>query len=366
MAKASQFGDNANQKAIAMILKTFIMWTTTDKWGDMPYSEALQGAAILLPKYDEQQAIYTAMLKDLVDANAAFNPTGATVQGDIVYAGDVAKWRKFSNSLRMLIALRMTKRYPTLGGFAATEFFNAATSPYGFISTNADNFTLNYPGGNYQNPYNALSVSQDIAVALTFTDALNNMTDARVNGMSTLPNGCPYGLANAAPLAIPYGRTLNTAFNQTNSPLVVLNAASVLLAQAEAIERGWFPLLTTADANIAYDAAITQSFAQWGQTLPATFLTTGPANYLTGGGAGGIGGTSVAGSNAITTTKLQRIWLQQWIAFYLVVRKAGLTGGEQVSLILGQLFLLQTPVVKFQEDILTVPVSTVQMQLNWL
>jgi hypothetical protein len=244
------------------------------------------------------------------------NPAGAKVQGDVIYAGDVAKWRKFGNSLRMLIALRMSKRHPAAGGFAATEFNKSLSSPYGYISTNADNFAVNYPGGVFPNPFNALNVSQDIAVALTFTDALNGLGDTRRSSMASLTNGCPYGLANAAPIGTPYARTFNSTYAAVNAPLVIINAASVLLAKAEAIERGWVAGLTTVDAKIAYDEGVTASFQQWGQTMPAGYLTTGATNYLTGAGGGSIGGSSVAGSNTNTATKLDRIALQQWIAFY--------------------------------------------------
>src|SRR5687767_9661696 len=55
---ATKFGANANQIAVARIMKAYIFWTITDRWGDIPYFDALKGAANLSPKYDTQEAIY--------------------------------------------------------------------------------------------------------------------------------------------------------------------------------------------------------------------------------------------------------------------------------------------------------------------
>jgi hypothetical protein len=294
------------------------LWTVTDRWGDVPYSEALRGAGALLPKYDEQQDIYEGLINDITAANDMFNPNGGPLPGDkYMYAGDISKWRKFGNSLKMLMALRLSKRFPAAGGYAAEKFNEALNSPYGYMTDNADNFIVDYPGGNFRNPFWSLHVSQDIAVSLTFTDVLTGLTnDPRRDAMASTQTGCPFGLVGAAPIGVPYARTFNPPFSDEGAPLVIINAASILLAKAEAIERGWVPGMTTADAKVAYDQAITVSFEQWGKTVPAPYLTTGPANYLTGTGVLTIGGASVVGSSAVTATPIERINLQQYIAFY--------------------------------------------------
>ncbi len=312
---SSGFGDVGTQVGVATLLKSYIMWTMTDRWGDLPYSEALQGANNLLPKYDKQEDIYKTLLSDISNALASLNPAGVAIKGDVIYAGNVTKWRKFANSLRMLIALRMSKRYPNPGEFAATEFQKSLDNGYGYISTNADNFSLAYPGGAFLNPIYGQNISQDNALALTFTDALNGMGDTRRLSMASNTNGAPYGLSGAAPIGTPYARMGNGAFAAANGTMVVINAASVLLAHAEATERGWVAGGTSA-AKTLYDAGVTASFAQWGQTMPAGFLSGGVADYNVGIGVAAIGGTSVAGSNGTTGTILKRIALQQWIAFY--------------------------------------------------
>ena len=86
-------GSNANQISIARILKSYLFWYTTDRWGDVPYSEALKGAANTAPKYDMQENIYFGMLADLKAAVAGFD-AGGPIKGDIIYDGNISAWKK--------------------------------------------------------------------------------------------------------------------------------------------------------------------------------------------------------------------------------------------------------------------------------
>lgn len=330
---AAQSGSNANQIAMARIMKAYIFWDLTDKHGDIPYSEALQGANNLTPKYDKQKDIYEDLIKELTQSVAQFDAAGVYVQGDLIYgynaltpttanqvssAVQVSKWKKFANSLRMLMALRLSKRYPNAGEYAATQFTAAVNDPAGHITTNADNFGLNYQGGSISlnNPWNATGNSADLGESETMTKALTNLGDGRIAAFGSNSTGVPYGCPLPANTAINYAKILAPAFKNTTGFVVFIGASSVLLAEAEAYERGWVAGKTTADAEASYNAGVTASFAQWGLAAPTAYLA-GSANYQSGAGGGNIGGAcTVAGSSAATTTKLQRIWLQQWLAFY--------------------------------------------------
>ncbi len=326
-------GTNINQIGIAKILKAYIFWVTTDRWGDIPYSEALKGVAVLLPKYDKQEDIYFALIKECKEAGASLDlaPTKA-LKGDILYAGDISKWKRLANSLRMLMALRLTNKYPAAGGKAAVEFADAAAAAGGIIDDNSHNATINYPGGGFKNPWFLIyEARDDYASSKTMGDVLNGLGDTRGASFGTNNIMFPVGLTRD--LAIAYGnsvgngqsRVLNTNFRQANSPYVVISAATVLLARAEAKERLWIGG-GTAGAEVDYNAGIAASYAQWGLTVPGTYLAGG-ANYNTGAGVPtSIGaGTApydnfrAASSNlqdAATTTKLARIALQYWIAAF--------------------------------------------------
>lgn len=325
---ASVSGSNGNQIGVAKILKAYIMWTLTDKWGDLPYSEALLGAGNKTPKYDTQEDIYKAIFKDCRDGINSFD-VGQWMKGDIIYGGEPAKWKKLANSIRMIAALRLSKRYPASSDYPALEFAAAASHPAGFISTNADNFTLAFPGGNYPNTwwgvYNGRS---DYAESKTLGDILSALGDTRQSAFGTNAALCfPYGLVRNDAVNFDqtvssgnYSKVLAQIWRNENSPAFVLTAAQVLLAMAEAREGGWISGGSYLTAKEYYDAGVTASFGQWGLTIPGGYLTGGAA-YNTGAGApGNVGANSYnsikAGQNAATASNLARIALQYYLASY--------------------------------------------------
>ncbi|HUQ66817.1 MAG TPA: SusD/RagB family nutrient-binding outer membrane lipoprotein [Flavitalea sp.] len=297
---ATKFGANANQIATARIMKAYILWTITDRWGDVPYFEALKGSENLSPVYDTQETIYKDLIKELREASAQFQPAAAKTQGDIIYAGDVSKWRKFANSLRMLMALRTSKVYPGANDFAATEFRAAFQDAAGYIATNADNFTVRYPGtvAAFSNPWWGLYNGRtDFAESKFMTDLMASLSDPRQAAFGSSTNGFPYGLTRdqAVAFGTNYATILAANKRDRSSPLVVVGASDVLLAIAEAAQRGWI----TANIASTYQNAIVENWAEWGVTGNIT-------NYLAN--------TSVALTGA--ASDLQKIQLQQYISFY--------------------------------------------------
>jgi Starch-binding associating with outer membrane len=328
---ASVDGSNANQIAVAKIVKSYIYWTLTDAWGDIPYSDALKGAGSLTPKFDKQEDIYFGLLKELKEAVNGFDG-GNPPKGDILYGGATAvdSWKKLGNSLRMLIAMRMTNKYPAAGGKAAVEFADAAAGIH--ISSNSENAVLKYPGGAYQNPwYLVYQTRDDYASSKTLGDVLSSLGDTRSTVFGTPGPMFPYGLTRD--LAIQYGnsvgngqsRVLALSFRQPNSPVTVIGASIVLLARAEGKERGWIAG-GTAGAETDYNAAVAASFQEWGLTMPGTYLA-GAANYAAGVGVPASIGAGAAPydnfraadnniQDAATPDKLKRIALQRWIAAF--------------------------------------------------
>lgn len=295
---AIKFGSNANQVATARILKAYIFWTITDRWGDVPYFEALKGAANLSPKYDTQEAIYKDLLKELKEASAQFQTTGTKVLGDIMYGGDIAKWQKLANSLRMLIALRTSKVYPGPSDFAATEFKAAFNDAKGYIATNADNFTIKYPGGVFSNPWWSLYNGRtDYAESKFMTDLTASLSDPRQAAFGSSTNGFPYGLTRdqAVAFGTNYATILAASKRDRTSPLVVIGASDVLFAIAEAAQRGW----VSANVGATYQNAISENWAEWGVSGNIATYMSNSAVALTG-----------------TGSDLQKIQLQQYLSFY--------------------------------------------------
>ena len=108
-------GKPLNETQIARIWKVWVFSRATDIWGDIPYFGAADGTGEN-PVYDDQQDIYTDMLKELseaVDSLSTDNPVQISGQ-DYVYGDDIAKWKKFGNSLRLRLAMRISEADPAL------------------------------------------------------------------------------------------------------------------------------------------------------------------------------------------------------------------------------------------------------------
>lgn len=265
-AGAAAFGVNANQIAIARILKAYYFAVLTDAYGDIPYSEALKGNGTIA--YDKQESIYPALINELKAANAQFT-TGTAVQGDIMYAGNTTKWKKFANSLIATLALRISKANPTLG---KAEF--AAAVAGGVIDANADNANIVYPGGNYNNPiYQYYVVTQrfDYAVSATIANKLTSLSDPRIDKFGNNSKGFPYGLTRADALA---WQTTNPTFaflyaytaTPQTMPVSLISAGQIYLARAEAAKIGW----TTENAAAMYISGVTAEMNRWGITNATT------------------------------------------------------------------------------------------------
>ena len=118
---AQASGSNANQIAVARILKSYFFHIITDAWGPIPYSGALQGRDNFRPAYDSQETIYRSMLSELKAAIVQID-NGRGISGDIIFDGEMDLWKQFANTLRLNIALRMSEVDPT---GASSEFVSA-------------------------------------------------------------------------------------------------------------------------------------------------------------------------------------------------------------------------------------------------
>ncbi len=304
-ASASTNGSVQNQKAIATILKCYYFWTISDAWGDIPYSEALN-IGNSFPKYDSQEDIYKGIINELTTVVDNFEENGTAVRGDLAYNGDISKWKRLANSIRVLMSLRLSKKYSGDTEYAAATMRAALSHPAGVIDDNVHNFKIAYPGGNFRSPWFATyDARDDLGESLFFVQLLNSMGDRRqadrVFGSSD--NGVPYGRDRAsfmnnwfAANSTTYSKVLGPQYRQSNSTVSLVHAAAVLFAQAEAREREW--VTTGLPASTLYQNAITASYTQWG--LPASAVTTYLTNPLV----------------AYGTDNLKKIAIQRYVALY--------------------------------------------------
>ena len=98
---ALPFGDNDNQIAVAKIMRSYYLQYITDRWGALPWSEAFQGIAFPQPKFDSQEELYNYMFKEVDEALALIKVGEAGPKGDIIFEGNMTRWKMFANTLKM-------------------------------------------------------------------------------------------------------------------------------------------------------------------------------------------------------------------------------------------------------------------------
>ena len=131
-----------NYVGIAKVLRANLFSFMTDAYGDLPYSEAIQAkAGVNYPKFDSQESIYNGILAELQEANQILGTSGETVTGDILFNGDVMRWKKFANSLRLRILMRLSDRRDPSADMQAI-LANPSANP--IFTSNEDQAALQY------------------------------------------------------------------------------------------------------------------------------------------------------------------------------------------------------------------------------
>lgn len=275
---ANANGSKDNQIAVARIMKAWYFMHLTDRYGDIPYSQALKGNEAYSPAYDKQQDIYNGLFKELTEAAAQIKESEAKVVGDILLNGDMASWKRFANSMRMILALRLSKADPNKG---KAEF--AAALAAGVVSSNAQNIAYKFLAGdpnNYNPWYNNYSISNrnDYAISNTMTDYMAPKNDPRLPVYAevlpgNLIKGLPYGRQTAVNIPAAYSR-IGSYFRSQGSPLVLISYAQILFMRAEAAKIG-YTNGGDAEAEQFYKDAIKASWEQFG-----VFNQTAYNNYI--------------------------------------------------------------------------------------
>ncbi len=312
-ARLAEEEGNTNLHAAALTMKAFAAQQTTDMWGKIPYSEAFRMAeGIIYPKYDSQQEVYAAILKELKEAADTFNNgTGALGSGDYMFKGNIEKWKKFCNSVRLRVAMRMSYvDEATAKAVVAEVLGNPATYPV--ITENADNAYFWWPGvspdvepwfqrmgaldGKKKDQYRTNSVMVNI---------LKDNSDPR---LPKYVDKNKYGNYNG--YRFYYGQTKDTMNNGNNVSFIadrfgndpkgfspMMNSAQVHLFIAEAVQRNF----VAGNAKSSYETGITRSMEENGISSAdiATYLARPEVAW---------------GSGAMPD--LKKIALQNWLAIF--------------------------------------------------
>jgi hypothetical protein len=272
---------NANYEGIALVMKAWTYSLLTDMYGAVPYSQAISGSAaepIYTPSYDTMETIYAGMLADLKTANAKLSVTGPNVSGDILYNGNILKWKKFANSLALKLANRQAVKKPAESKAIMAEILGSP-SVYPIFTSNADNAMLIHsstrPSNNTWNEVMIQGGRTDWSMSKTFIDLLKSTSDPRIAAIATSVNGTYAGIPNGLPDAIATtylssASIMQSKYSEASAPSVLMTFSELNFILAEAAFDGDI----SGDAAEYFKKGLSASFIQNGLVKPEGFETS--------------------------------------------------------------------------------------------
>ncbi|GGF46280.1 hypothetical protein GCM10011339_38490 [Echinicola rosea] len=328
--------------AVAKVINAYNFGRIADLWGDAPFTDALKGDLggdqYLLPNFDTQQEIYKGVIAMLQEANITLQglTNDTTVPQDVLYQGDVMKWRQFANSLMLRYYLRVSEKMPDFGSAGMQAIVNDP-GQYPLILAESDEAALPFPGVSSGTSWPSNTVFDGsngsnyrrIKMCATLVDRLQELDDARLGvwaervevpmvidpdlpaGSDEVVDGVRYiasDVAEGKPVDtdpeyvgippsvsnLPSEYNLNpTPGQQSYNPHVsflsemytepsgdflkcrLLSAAEVQFDLAEAALKGWIG----GEAAGYYQAGVKQSLAAWGLESSFEDYISGPAAF---------------------------------------------------------------------------------------
>tara|TARA_R110002167_G_scaffold265789_3_gene472539 strand:+ start:5307 stop:6893 length:1587 start_codon:yes stop_codon:yes gene_type:complete len=316
--------------AVALILKVEAMHRVSDVFGPIVYTNFgnLANAGV----YDSQQEAYNAFFADLdtaVESLMADINSQRFTAFDLSYGGNYTNWVKLANSLRLRLAIRISKVDPAK---AKSEGEKALSQSLGLMTANSDGFfvhsTLDHPLSIIDNSWG------DIRMNASMESILTGYNDGRTTTYFDAPTsvaGTVKGVRGGLPLLPGYADELAqkadyigfSAINDNiKTPTVqLMTTAEVYFLKAEAALRGWNG---AGDAQTNYEMGITKSFEQHGASGAAAYIadnTSVPANYVdpvnASNSATALSTITIAWNPGGTNEEnLERIITQKWIAMF--------------------------------------------------
>lgn len=248
-----------NKIAIAKIFRAFTFSMLVNTFGDIPYTEALQGRVNTSPKYDNQKDVYYAVL-DTIDASITeLNPDAESYgTADLIYNGDVGEWIKFANSIKLKLGMVLADVDPAK---AKTEVEAAAPNVF---TSNSDNALLPYttspPNVNPIWTNLVQSNRNDFVAANTIIDTMNMHNDPRrsyyFSDVSGKYIGGIYGSGNAFKNFSPPSDKVEAP----DFPGIIMDYAEVEFLLAEGAARG---MNVGGTAEEHYNNAVAASIQWW-------------------------------------------------------------------------------------------------------
>jgi len=325
---------NSAEYALANVVWVLVFHRVTDYWGPIPYFNAgVPGATV---PYDPQDKIYDDFFKRLTAAvDVLKTHTSETPYGDwdLIYSGDVDKWIKFANTLRLRLALRISKVDPTR---AQAEAEAAVASGVLTTSPDEDALVKRSLTGDDNNGLSIMSDWNEFRMSATMESVLKGYSDPRMpvyflpaqktgtyegerNGLTSTQLTQAVNLHDANSHVGPRWASPSYGGNADylSTPQNVMAAAEAYFLRAEGALLGWN---MGGSAQQFYEAGITNSFKQWGISDPAVIsayinsMSTpiAPNDYLNSPPVTDI----PVKWGATPAVQLEQVALQKWLATF--------------------------------------------------
>ncbi|RYY58876.1 MAG: SusD/RagB family nutrient-binding outer membrane lipoprotein, partial [Chitinophagaceae bacterium] len=269
-------GRDAPANAIAKIWKAYIFHVTTDFYGPVPYFQA--GSGDLSIPYDSQESIYDDMLKTIDTAVTVLKTVDQSIKpfgtSDLIYAGDIPKWIRFGNTLRLRLAMRISGVLPDR---AKTEAEKAVAS--GVLESDDDNALMQVATAS-PNGLNLMAPWGGFRMSASMESYLKGFDDPRMPQYFSPAisdgeyHGARNGLSSSQIAASPKNQYDNLSnigprFNvddAATNKLAVIYTAEAYFLRAEGAVNGWNMGGT---AKSLYEQGIAASMRMWGVTNAA-------------------------------------------------------------------------------------------------
>jgi hypothetical protein len=256
----------------------------TKVFGDVPYSDAMRATeGVYKPAYDRQEDIYVKVLDDLKAANNALDPDNGEITGDVIYEGDIMKWKKLINSYTLRVLMSLSNKTNNQNLDVINRFREIVQNPeqYPIFVSNDDNGALHFHDlADNRYPYlNNNNFKTAYYMEESFINLLKGMQDPRLfrfadpkpqgSGLPEDDFDAYGGLDGSAPLADNTNRLVNGEgsrvderyyLDPVNEPSILMGYAEVQFTLAEAAARGWI----SADAATHYENGVRASFDFYG------------------------------------------------------------------------------------------------------
>ncbi|KQB98609.1 SusD/RagB family nutrient-binding outer membrane lipoprotein [Pedobacter sp. Hv1] len=337
---------NKSYQAISLITEAWVFQLLTDVYGDVPYFKANQGKdGILEPAFDQQKDIYLDLFKKLEEANKLLAEGTAIVPtGDPVYQGDIAKWRRFGNSLYLRLLMRVAAKPEVSAQVIAKmkEMVDVNPLNYPIMQDNTHTAKILWNGTNsttavYSSPLmiNVRAVDfRSPAISDFFIGNLSIWADPRINptlgknnvnrygiaagknGYVGVPSGYPQGGAVTKQAYFYSDATTNNPTTLQTDPFtgIIMNVAEVDFILAEAAAKGW---INTTGENYYYKG-IADAVNYWLPNLWANSSDPAVKAFAVAADIDWDNSYPLNTTTPGTQSKMELIHLQKYHALFLV------------------------------------------------